>query len=209
MREIKVYLFEELSEEAKKYAVERYRSNHGEYLFDDWDARNLTEFFKGYVSEKFGYLDKEFYWSLSYSQGDGVRFEGKMYDDEILRVAKRLLDDEDFKLLDEYMGNNTVRGMIQGTSNHYYHYNTMSVELESDLSNFYDEEIEELGIDIFNRLEGIVELLEDYILEDIKGISKELEKLGYDEIESHNTDEYIIDLLISNEREFLEDGSLF
>lgn len=209
MREITIYNYDELSEEAKKYAVERYRSNHGEYLFDDWDSRNLTNYFKEYVSNEYGYEDKEFYWSLSYSQGDGVRFEGKMYDDEILRVAKRLLDEEEFNLLNEFMSDNTVRGVILGTSNHYYHYNTMEVELDSDLSSLYDAEIEELGIDVFNRLEEIVELLEDYILEDIKGISRELESIGYKEIEGHYEDDYIIELLIANEREFLEDGSLF
>lgn len=209
MREFKVYLFEELSEEAKKYVVDRYRSNHGDYLFDDWDSRNLTDYFKEFVSTEYGYEDKEFYWSLSYSQGDGVRFEGKMYDDEILRVAKRLLDEEDFKLLDEFMSDNTVRGVIGGTSNHYYHYNTMRVELESNLSSLYDAEIEELGIDVFNRLEEILELLEDYILKDIKGISRELESIGYKKIEGHNTDEYIIELLVANGGEFFEDGTLF
>ena len=209
MREITIYYYDELSEEAKKVAVDNYRSKHGEYLFDDWDARSLTDYFKKYVSTEYGYEDKEFFWSLSYCQGDGVRFEGKMYDDEILRVAKRLLDEGDFKLLDEFMGNNTVRGMIQGTSNHYYHYNTMSVELESDLSSLYDAEIEEIGINIYNRLQDIIESLNELIEEDIKRISKELESIGYKEIESHYEDDYIIELLVANEREFFEDGSLF
>lgn len=210
MREIKVYLFEELSEEAKKYAVERYKYNHGDYLFDNWDARSLTDYFKEYVSTKYGYEDKDFFWSLSHSQGDGVRMEGKMYEGEVLYLAKRLMSEEEYReILDMTAKGYSLWGSIEGTSNRYYHYNTMKVELESDLSNLYDEAIDQLGIDRYNRLEGIIGLMEDCILEDIKDISEELESIGYKEIESHYTNEYVTELLVANEREFFEDGSLF
>jgi hypothetical protein len=47
---------------------------------------------------------------------------------------------------------------------------------------------------------------ETYLDERVKEISKEMEKNGYDEIESHQKDEYITEILENRDWEYLKDG---
>lgn len=75
MREeiIKIYTFDELSEEAKQKAIENYRDNDEmEWLPDDmqWKLDELLEEVKNLTTHS-----SKIFYSLTYCQGDGAMFE--------------------------------------------------------------------------------------------------------------------------------------
>lgn len=76
------YKFDELSSDAKKHAIERWREKG--WTWDDSDTESLTENFKEQLEELALPHDKV-WWSLNYSQGDGVAFEGKIDIKEYLK----------------------------------------------------------------------------------------------------------------------------
>jgi hypothetical protein len=78
-------------------------------------------------------------------------------------------------------------------SSRYHHWNNMNIEHEV----YGDLTPEEEGL--------LKDLLED-VDRKVRDVSKELEKLGYDEIEGRTSDEGISYFLQNNEFEFLEDG---
>lgn len=209
MREVTHQLFtiNELSEEAKKKAIETYKTKNQEWLFDQCDADMLSEWM-GEQLELKGYRDMKVYFSLSYCQGDGMRFEGDLSEGDILYIGKRLLSEEDYKtLLDMTAKGYGVYGKIEGTTHHYYHYNTMRVTIDSDV--FEDYGLVEEYEDLHKAYTSVLEELEELIDQDTKEVSMELEKAGYEQIDYHYTDEYILDTLEANEIEFLEDGTLW
>ena len=210
MREIKVFSFTELTEGAKKRAVEQFRGKYSDRLFDEVDCEILSEWFTERLSE-LGYEDMGVFWSLSHCQCDGMRFEGELSQENLIEIAKRLMTDEELELFNEFIHNFSIWGKVEGTTHHYYHYNTMRLTIESDFDDMSKEEYEEEYDDEFYELFKV--LLEDFykdIKEDIKETSKRLEREGYEHIEYHSTDEYIIDLLENNEHiEFYEDGTVF
>lgn len=76
-RTIELYEFHELSDKAKQKAIEKY-SNDEEYLF----LRESLLDCLIYELEKLGFehADIKIYYSLSYSRGDGLMFEGTVTD---------------------------------------------------------------------------------------------------------------------------------
>ena len=74
--EPKIYTFKELSPEAKNQAIEDARDDP-KFTWDDGDSQMLTESFEQDIDDHYGLGDDmKVFWSLSYSQGDGVCFEG-------------------------------------------------------------------------------------------------------------------------------------
>lgn len=207
MRQLTVFSFTELNEEAKKEAVEQYRSRYSDRLFDECDCEMLKEYFEEEL-HGLGYEDMKVYFSLSYCQGDGVAFEGELI--EINKVAKRLLNEKEWALYEKLIEDNGVWGKIRLTNHGYYHWNSMDVEIESDIDNFYDWEIEEIGQELYKAYIDLLKDLQNYMNSDIKDISKRLEKEGYEDIEYKESDEYIIETLENNDHiEFYEDGTIF
>lgn len=203
--QVETFSFSELSAEARAVALEWAR----EFAFD---VDNLTEWFISELDEK-GFSDVDCYWSLSSCQGDGVAFYTKKIQgldvshlaekqpgiDE--RVKRLHAWDVDFKLT------------INCTSNHYNHWNTMSVHVEG-----YDipdpERWQHEGEDHYHvRCErrdttanNLLNALEAAVQELVKDISKELEAAGYKEIEYQRADEQVAEMIEANEYRFAKDG---
>lgn len=57
-------------------------------------------------------------------------------------------------------------------------------------------------------LDKLVSSFQEYLEEWVQNVSRELEKLGYDEIEYQEADEQIIEMIEANDYEFLEDGDI-
>jgi hypothetical protein len=201
MREatVKVFSFEELAPEVQKKVIERYR-NKESFCWDSCDSDNLTEYFREKAKDGGFDDDVKVLWSLSSCQGDGVAFEG------------------DYKITDSFITNHgdsfnyaETRRMFwlvkQGlkfrvrNGGRYSHYNSMSYECYCD----YEDNIkgyvsnEKLVIDLIEKLYPLVK-------QEVQALSKECERAGYDDMDSHTTDEYIKDALIGNEYEFTEEG---
>ena len=73
VKEIKVFKFEELSEEAKEVARNWYKGCMDNDFY--FETEHIKEDFQ-YELEKLGYPTNKIEFSLSYSQGDGVAFYG-------------------------------------------------------------------------------------------------------------------------------------
>lgn len=189
---------------AKKRAIEWARDSENE-TFSDFHAGDITRTFYekltelGYPchdpddsknrnlnrrqSEELGVIE----WSLTCCQGDGVAFYGPV---NMEIVSKRLLKGDiltGWKALDDA---GDIRVKLGRISNHYSHWNTMRVEVESNQGD-----------------EKLIDAIEKIILEDVQQTSRELEKIGYDEIEHILSDETLAENLEANEDEFHIDGS--
>lgn len=116
---IRTYKFSELALKAKHRAIEDFRKS--ESVFDDLDARDLTDEFRSILAEDYGLEGIEVYWSLSYSQGDGVCFEGAIDLEEFVEKTKSI---RDYGLVIPYA---TAKIVNRG---HYCHSKSMTLDFE-------------------------------------------------------------------------------
>src|SRR5262245_36762274 len=117
---LKIYWFEELSKEAKKRAIEDFRSNP-DLTWDDRDSEMLTEQFEEDLNEHYGLgKDMKANWGLSYVQGDGVCFEGWV-------DLKKFIETEGSERFKPLIG--LLRAKITN-SGRSCHYASMSVEAD-------------------------------------------------------------------------------
>lgn len=215
MREetIKLYSFNELSEEAKENAITKWREGI------EWglESSQITESFQ-HELDSLGYPTKDVNWSLSYSQGDGVAFYGVIDGDGMDEIAERLLEGQDkelyFQIIKE--GYSIDANIYRNAYGHRYsHWNTMSVDVDGDDIDTIVEGLfnvkhgDEDYDDYYIKVEGLFTIIEESISHDIKRVSKDLEKQGYDEIEYIESDEHIIEVINANDYEFTEDGVMY
>jgi hypothetical protein len=188
--------FEELSGEAKDYAVENER-NSGR-RFDETDASFLTEDFQYQLTEK-GFEAVKVYWSLGYCQGDGVAFYGRVFTDDLKakdKNAKKLIE----RL--ETVGDE-ISIEITGANGWYHHRNSMTVEIE------FENETDDEDLPARLKIARPVwrENFESYLSDKVKEISDELEKSGYAEIDYRYEDETIQRDLNEREDLYEKDGT--
>ena len=136
MKEYKVirYSFEELTPEAQEKAIEGWRYSLSmdmpEYLLEEIMSEKLTEEITG-EWDSAGAEDLSLAYSLSYSQGDGVSFTGRVYKESAPGLS---------------WPDSASYAEFNRTSNHYSHPYTVTPEL-------FDEEGEEIteGIETFRN----------------------------------------------------------
>lgn len=195
MREvtIKYYLFEELGEEAKKRAIKDWResdSGKDNFLVTETLKNKLTEYL---------FTDTEIYWSLSCCQGDGVSFTAEITLENAVKAVGKHLTEKEKNQLKRIEGAGIEFNYIQNhLSCHYTHGRTISTHINwGELSGSIYRYSEKL-------VEKVAKYTDDYRLE----ICGELESIGYKEIDSMNSDEYITETLDSIGYEFLENGKI-
>lgn len=166
-----------------------------------------------------GYPTDDLEWRLNYSQGDGVAFYGEVNIDKVMDRLGREGYDLNYDLYRAIDSENlTITARIYRNSfgYHYSHYNTMEVEIDGDsietmmeyLYEDLDSDTDEY-VDKYDEIYDFLLDLRDCIHNDIKGVSKQLEKEGYNDIEYYSSDEAITETLIANEYEFTEDGVMY
>lgn len=209
---VNLYKFEELSDEAKQNAIKHYRESM------DWQiiSKSITEKFTEKLSA-IGYPTDDLEWSLSYSQGDGVAFYGEVDMDKVINRLEHKGYDLNYDLYRAINNKGlTITARIYRNSfgYHYSHYNTMEVEVDGDsievmVEYLYGDLDENEYIDKHDEIYDFLLKLKDCIHNDIKDVSKELEKEGYSDIEYYSSDEAIAEILIANEYKFTEDGMMY
>lgn len=181
---ITTYSFDELSDKAKKKAVA---------ILQQSESENLpTEFITEVLAEKLedtGYPSDKISWSLSCCQGDGVAFTGRI---DLDLVVPRLFKGDKAARLLELLEEGHIRIDIVSRGN-YCHYRSMSLEV-----NFSGDD----------KDVALVNGLEEAILADIRSLSKDMEKIGYDQIDALTSEEAVIESAIANEMAFVKDGTL-
>jgi hypothetical protein len=208
MRAINIYSYAELSEQAKKVAL----NNFHDYLYNDnffWDCINddIKNTFAAMIKEQFEniWID-QIYFSLSNCQGDGVSFTGT-----IDNTSNR---DGLYKFFEQvYSGNipHKVKRIIsfidqiifERGASRYYHKYTVATELVDSYGTCKHKRY-------LAALNQIEQDIENYRL----NICDEMEKTGYQIQDDYFDDEYMIDLLTNNDGfcghiEFLESGKIF
>lgn len=209
---VNLYKFEELSDEAKQNAIKHYRESM------DWQiiSESITEKFTEKLSA-IGYPTDDLEWSLSYSQGDGVAFYGEVDMDKVINRLEHKGYDLNYDLYRAINNKGlTITARIYRNSfgYHYSHYNTMEVEVDGDsievmVEYLYGDLDENEYIDKHDEIYDFLLKLKGCIHNDIKDVSKELEKEGYSDIEYYSSDEAIAEILIANEYKFTEDGMMY
>ena len=196
-RKRRLYKIDQLEPDARRLALERFQEWRNK-TWDSYDNETVSEPMQYKLKEHYGLTNCELSWRLSCCQGDGVAFTGNpdiyqwvKHDEHLamlylkLSVYCRLLHQDDPQLSIS----------IVSTSHHYSHYNTMHLEVTNCAS--WDEE-EHDGQELYQMQTDI----EEYLQELIKDISRDLERIGYDEIEYQSSEEYLND----NEYRFTANG---
>lgn len=189
IEQLKIYQIKELSKEAQQEAIEQYRNMNKDYLyfFQDDCIEQLKDKF---------WDDVRLQYSLSYCQGDGLSFSGKLDLKKFLEnVYSVKLPKYKIWAIDEYI----YKVHSKGNTGHYCY--SADNQIECDY-NYYD-----------NKRRKNLDKLWDNILSEIKEyymtICKDLEKQGYAQLDYENSDEYIIEHFEANEYEFLENGKIY
>ena len=190
---VTVYTYDELNDQAKEKVRAWYREMQGEC--GDY-TREVSEFFK-YELDEIGYPSDKCYWSLGHCQGDGMAFYGDIDRDAIAKIRNRVLPRTSrARSLTNTFLFNYVTFTISDCNGHYNHHNSMSVNFEA---NNISEKTYQLLIE-----------LRDAIQEDVKDLSRDLERQGYDIIDSMDEDDNVDENIRANDQwEFHEDGELF
>ena len=189
--EITLYKFEELTQEAKNFAIEKEQNNNDPFSLDMFKENCIEQIieagFKG--NEKVQY-------SLSYSQGDGLSFECDYFEKmndifvQVLGVGKQ-------KTIDLLINN--ISFSLKGNEGRYCYASKKDITLELDSYNVKSPINIELVID---KVREKIQFL-------YRDLCNKLEIDGYNEIEFQESYEYISENLISNEYDFLESGEIY
>ena len=201
--EIKLYKFEELSEEAKQKVIEKmYDINVDdafwyEFIYEDFEEKAKQAGFD--VSR--GKRELNIYWSGFWSQGDGAMFE---YDGLDKSLLIEFVDQLKLSPMRKQWLKSQV--IISGNgkhSGHYYHENCCyhSINFEP---NFQWSE----AINFNNWIESFIEEFENFVIDKYKDLCKELYRSLEKEYEYQTSKEAIIETIQANDYEFTEDGTL-
>ena len=194
-----LYYFNELSEEAKDVVIESFQSTYSDCVFGYAEEVLMEEMFKEYLEDK-GYCNMSPEYSLNYSQGDGVRFVGDMDLRELDYLLIRLLDENQYDMLIE--SGIDIELSIKSNSNWYFHEQTMSFYLTSNVDDEYEDGKNEV-------LNVILDRFSKALIKDARNVALELKKIGYKYMEHCLSSENIKDYLDERYIEFSEDGRLY
>lgn len=185
--QIKLYSINELSKEIKEKVIEKFKNNFDIDL--DFFNYDVIEDLKSK-----GWNDVKLQYSLSYCQGDGLSFSGKLDLKWFLEniYSKKLTK---FKIwaLNEYI----YKVISKGNTGHYSYSHKNQIEFEHNYP-YERKHIEKL-------LENVLDEVKDYYVK----LCNEYEKQGYNEIDYQLSNEYITEFLENNEYEFFENGQVF
>ena len=192
--EINLYKFEELSEKSKKVTIEYFRKNGR--------TSEPLLFFKEYCEEQaleLGFYGTVFQYSLSYSQGDGLSFTFESYNN-MEKLFNQLLGEgkaKTAKVICDYV----IFFRKGGNNRRYCYASDTDIELVLDSYGY--------GSASYVNVPEIVLRAERRIKVDYMMLCERLEKEGYEILEEYNSDEAIIEDILSYEFEFTADGKIY
>lgn len=206
--EIGIYKFDELSKDVQAKVIEKFRQSN-------WEDYSYTEVLTDHLQEDLEYRGLEgmrVVWCLSYCQGDGVSFTGKI-DSETMKkmINSRVLTgmkENQIELFNRAVDAGwTIATEIYRIDNHYAHEYTVKTDDVYSHSDEYTDIAEDLGVSA-ELIDDLFETLQEEIEQYRISLCKELEELGYKDIEYYDSEETIKENIIENDYEFYEDGGL-
>ena len=194
-----LYYFDELSEEAQEVAIENIQTTFSDVVFGYTEEEIMEEMFKDHLNFK-GYYNMMPEYSLSYSQGDGVRFVGEMDLADMSDLLYRLLGENQYDMLME--ADIDIELSIMRNSHRYFHEQTMSFFLTSDVDDKYEDGKNEV-------LNYILDEFSKALIKDARNTSLELKKMGYEYMEYCLSYENVKNYLSESSIEYYKNGRLF
>lgn len=199
-----LYTFDELTNQAKEKARDWFRSSQGSEDFMLLESFAQTLDFWGFPE---GSL--KIHYSLSYCQGDGVAFEGRLDFDALLatkdsELAAPSTDAEAVRLRDLITQARSLGMELYGEIEHrgpYTHECSMRIDIDFSCDDLC------IDADKDSNREGIYVLLQTALAKYVEARSLELKNDGYDEIEFQQANEQVDDSILANEYTFREDGT--
>lgn len=190
--ETEVYTFDELSDDAKENAIEKFREDK-EYLYLDHFYEDCV-----YQLKELGFVNPKIQYSLGYCQGDGLSFEADKY----IRLEDLYIEElgKGKEYTAQLLADNSTF-ICTGNEGRYCYASTSDIDLYIEN---YNSAINTDCENINNVVDVVRGKLEDLYID----ICNDLEKQGYDEIEYQLSDECIIEDIQCNEYEFTEEGKL-
>ncbi len=185
---VELFNITELDEKAQEKAVDYLR----EMDYFGVESSHLTDQFKERL-EEYGLPTETVEWSLGHCQGDGVAFYG---DIDVEKLLKNIGEWGKYAWLVNHY-NLSATSTRNSWGSHYSHFNTMDVDMEHRYVYHANSHIM-LGKELW-------ELIKLRVV----SVSKELEAMGYEEIEYRQEKEQIIEMADINEMEFRKDGRLW
>lgn len=189
--EIKLYSYEELSNEAKQKVLSNWNENNELlYGFKDYCEEVLIE--EGFIEPKVSY-------SLSWCQGGGLCFSARKYNglEKIFNAILGPGKEKTAKLLTD-----NCTQIFKGNTGHYCFAHKSDVDLyienyTSSINTTNTDRLDEIISEALNELETI------YL-----DICKKLENLGYLQIEYEQSEEAFIENCEANDYTFEENGKM-
>lgn len=192
--EIKLYKFNELSEEAKKNAIEKLHDINVNSSF--WHEC-IVDMFKE-DTQKFEV--EKVYFSGFWSQGDGAMFEYSGISQELFEEAIDSLKIDNYKKnAMKKAGIFSVKGKQQGC---YYHEKSCNHIMYFENNDVLHENIDSLFYEFHSELEDFIE---DKYIE----LARELYNKLENEYEYQTSEEAIIETIECNDYEFTEEGEIY
>lgn len=210
--EVKVYQFEELSDEAKEKARDWFKEDGFDYdwwedVYNIWEEK-LTELEYDVTkvtrekNKKGEYYDKKeilINFSGFYSQGDGASFTGEV---DVVKWLKRFPENKDYKRILKLIDSNFVyptdSSIVRDRWHNYVHWNTTSLNMNWDMNG-------RLGTSASNVMK-VLDEIEAAIFAEHQQLNKDIYTALEKEWDSLNSDEYVDETIMANEYEFTEEG---
>ncbi len=195
--ELKLYSFDELSDEAKEKAIERCSDFNIDY---DWYQSIYDDFTE--IAKNAGFDITNIYFSGFYSQGDGAMFE---YNFEGNKLVFDFIDSLKLSPLREKWLKNWVDYSGSGKhSGHYYHEFCCSHSIDFCAGFNYS-----IAINVNNWIDSFYEEFENFVIELYRSLCKELYSSLKEEYDYQTSREAIIETIQANDYEFTEDGKIY
>ena len=197
----KIYKFEELSEEAKEKAIEKFYDLN---IYEGW-WDGVYEMYMDRDTETGFDIDK-IYFSGFWSQGDGAMFEGSPNEDILHFITPGYNNQQyqkDWSRVIKLIKNGDIN--IYGSfeqHGHYYHSKSYSDNLETEFTNDWHGKN-------YSNIKDICEDILYEIREHYEDICNKIYHSLEQEYEYYTSREAIEESIIANEYEFTEDGEQY
>lgn len=200
--EINLYSFNELSEEAQKFAIEK-TQNSENYLDYDWYESTYEDHKE--LIQAAGFDVDKIYFSGFWSQGDGAMFEYSSFEGEIL--LDQFIDQLNLSPMRKNWIKNNVCASGKGNhSGHYYHERSCSHSIYWEVDNgdlHYSRPF-------YQWLESIGEDFENFATAIYRDLCRKLYRALETEYDNLKSDETVKDYLMQDEfQEYTEDGEKY
>jgi hypothetical protein len=190
-QEIKLFKFEELSEEAQNVAIQNH-INSIDYIELGWLIWQFED-----EAKQLGFENPKFHYSLGNCQGDGLCFSFDYFNSEKLAEIIKKLTGKNSNWFIDTIQNSIYNLYGTGNMGRYCYASETQIILNENILEFHSN--------VFELLNQIREYVADLYLD----LCNKFEQRGYKEIEYELSEEKARFELIEFEEEFLETGERF